>query len=449
MGSEYLGDTKKENQILTSNNEVHNNSKIQDSNAQIKQDNSFEKEIQLNNKKIEANQSTEGNELKIDLYPKNVPQGELRKRVLSDILPDDKLGQSLDPNKELVFPGANVPLLYGLYSSHCKHYPIRIKPDDIWLLIVQAFNNHVNANAEQLRKYFVDFEGKKALIVKYGGIYTKENISKNILEDFSVQINDQMKEYLGKEIIQTLTSDFTTTNYDSLIISKLSIMGIFQKYFTYEMDLTICGIPYIILEGTVEDYEKIKAKSKKLSLYEFDWYIKRIIPHIQKMIDAKKGNVDNNYFRNIIKRNEVSDTIMDGCIPEEVTVSSINGWILDFFAYEKGPKGDLIRFDRESLKISEFGVLESQMLKVPFIIFEEINNKKIDMNYIVGFIGCEQNEKKEVSFVQAWVVAPSPLKKIEMEELDDPLPPKMKESKDEQKGEDPFDVDIVDEEPLA
>ena len=50
---------------------------------------------------------------------------------------------------------------------HTNNYPIRIKPDDIWLLIVQAFSNHVNANAEQLRHYFVNFDGKQKLTVNY------------------------------------------------------------------------------------------------------------------------------------------------------------------------------------------------------------------------------------------------------------------------------------------
>ena len=29
------------------------------------------------------------------------------------------------------------------------------------------------------------------------------------------------------------------------------------------------------------------------------------------------------------------------------------------------------------------------------------------MKYQVGFIGCDQNEKKEVSPVQGWIVSPS------------------------------------------
>ena len=66
-----------------------------------------------------------------------------------------------------------------------------------------------------------------------------------------------MKKYLGEEILNILTPDYTTTDYDSTIICKISIMGAFKKYFEYEMHLCGCGIPYIILEGTSEDYEKI------------------------------------------------------------------------------------------------------------------------------------------------------------------------------------------------
>ena len=44
------------------------------------------------------------------------------------------------------------------------------------------------------------------------------------------------------------------------------------------------GIPYIILEGIVEDYEKILEKVKNLSKCNFFWYINRIIPHIEKIV---------------------------------------------------------------------------------------------------------------------------------------------------------------------
>ena len=248
-----------------------------------------------------------------------------------------------------------------------------------------------------------------------------ENVDKKILEDFPIQINKQMEQYLGEEILKDLTPDFTTTNYDSLIISRLSIMGAFKKYFNYKMNLIICGIPYIILEGTIEDYQKIKEKAKKLSKYEFSWYIDRILPHIEKMIDAKKGNVDINYFKNIIQKNEVSETSINPCdiygTEHYVKVDYITGWILDFFAYKKNLEDKPERFLSRSLKVKDFKELVGQMLIVPFTIEEEMGRKRIsyDAKYEVGFIGCDQNEKKEVIPVQGWFV--SPLSKVDYDSI--------------------------------
>ena len=38
-----------------------------------------------------------------------------------------------------------------------------------------------------------------------------------------------MKEYLGEEIIQNLTPNFTTTDYTSTIVYKLSIMELLKN----------------------------------------------------------------------------------------------------------------------------------------------------------------------------------------------------------------------------
>ena len=351
--------------------------------------------------------SLEETELKIELYPENVPKDLLKKNSPMSNMPVGPLVHSLDEKKKLAFCRANVPVLDGFYSAHCNHYPIRIKPDDIWLLIVQAFSNHVSANYENLRKYFVNFDDQKPLLVKYPGVFVLENVDKKILEDFSIQINEQMKKYLGEELLETLTSNFSTTNYDSLIISKLSIMGAFKNYFIYEMTRPICGIPYIILEGTKEDYQNIKEKAEKLRKYKFDWYINRIIPHIQKMIDAKKGKIDNNYFRDIIKKNQVLCDVRT-CLPgrkEKELKNNITGWILDFFTYKKRGDDTPEKFDDKSLKVTDFNRLAGQMLNVPFTINDEITGKIYEMEYNVGFIGCDQNEKKEVFPVQAWEVS--------------------------------------------
>ena len=311
----------------------------------------------------------------------------------------------------MAYISTNVPLLNGFYTAHTNHCPIRIKPDDIWLLIVQAFSNHVNANSEELRQYFVDFDGKKTLQVIYD-LSSIEQVNRKVLENFSEQINEQMINYLGKEILDTLTPNFSTTTYDSSIVCKISIMGAFKKYFNYEMILCGCGIPYIILEGTADDYKKILSKAQNLKKFKFEWYIDRIIPHISKMIEAKEGKVDVDYFKNMIQKKEVTETRRgpSGIGRYEVKVDYISGWFLSFFAYfgEKSYFSNRIeRFTGSELKVENFKKLANQMLVVPFTIKDLVHNKEYLMKYKVGFVGCDQNEKNEVFPVQGWLVSPS------------------------------------------
>ena len=351
------------------------------------------------------------NELKINLYPKKKPRYNFKKEPLRYIIEKDTLGYSFDKDSELAFLDSKTPILNGFYTAHSNHYPIRIKPDDIWLLIMQAFSNHVNANSERLRKYFVDFEGKKTLIVKYP-LSSINNVTKKDLESFSEQINEQMKNYLGNELLEILTPNFTTTDYNSSIVCKISIMGAFKKYFNYEMHLCGCGIPYIILEGTSEDYEKIISKAEKLKKYDFEWYIDRIIPHIQKMVEAKKGNTDFDYFKNIVQ-NKVETEYKSGLSGRgghNIKVDYIRGWILSFFAYYSEADEytkEIKPFMEESIKVENFKKLANQMLIVPFKIVDGVHNKEYMMKYRVGFLGCDQNKKKEVFPVMGWIVSPS------------------------------------------
>ena len=343
------------------------------------------------------------NELKIELFPENKKRYDLLKEPLRFLINKDTSNYSFDLDRKLAFIYSNVPLLNGFYYAHINHLPIRIRPDDIWLLIVQAFNNHVNSNSEKLRRYFVNFEGNENFEI----IYKISNLDilhlpKQFYEDFPVKINNYMKKYLGEEILDNLTPDFSTTDYDSLIISKLSIMGSFKTYFNYLFRNRICGNPYIFLEGTEEDYRKILSKAQKLRKYDFEWYIDRIIPHIEKMIEAKKGNIDIEYFQNIIQEKEDIVHHNDGCNFRRIISKKenfISGWIVNFFShYNLNVQSSFSdekyeRFTENSISVDSFKNLAGQILNVPFKLIDDETQKEYDMEYKVGFIGCDQMKK--------------------------------------------------------
>ena len=350
------------------------------------------------------------NDLKIELYPDKKPRLTFEKQPISQSYYFSTKLSSLSPDRKLANINSNVPILNGFYTAHANHYPIRIKPDDIWLLIIQSFSNHINENAEELRDMFVDFSGKKDISIMYDNISFIEQVTKEICEDFSIKINEELKKYLGEEILDILTPNFTTTTKDSTIVCKISIMSAFKKFFNYRMILCGCGVPYLILEGTSEDYKKIIEKAKKLRKYNFDWYIDRIIPHIQKMVDAKEGNIDVEHFKNMIQKAEKTEPVYrpSAIEPDYVEIDYLEGWFLKFFAYYgiSQYKSRYERFDGKSIKVKDFKNLANQLLKAKFIVKEVLTGKEYEMQYKVGFVGCEQNQNNEVSPVIGWCVEP-------------------------------------------
>ena len=349
------------------------------------------------------------NDLKIELYPQNSPRGTFRQKQISKIIKDDILCHSLDETKKLGYYRYNVPVLESFYNAHINHFPIRIKPDDIWLLIVQAFSYHVNLNSEKLRNKFVNFDGKAELVCKFF-IDNPKKINKKIASSFSEQINSQMEKYLGKEVLDILSPDFSTTDSNSTIIFKISIMNAFKKYFNYTIrGLTGCGIPYIILEGTIQDYEKIISKTKFLEKYDFSWYTGRIIPHIEKMLEAKKGKIDIDFFKNIIQKKEVTEWAgrKSGRGGHKIQVDKISGWFLHFFPYDSNGDVNL----RDSVEVSKMDDFAKQVLDVPFSFDSEKEKKSYNLQYNVGFVGCEQNEKHEIIPVTGWFITEKKEKK--------------------------------------
>ena len=92
----------------------------------------------------------------------------------------------------------------------------------------------------------------------------------------------------------------------------------------------------------------------------------------------------------------------------EVKYDYISGWFLNFFAYSKRySDGRYIKFEKDTIKVKDFDDLANQMLIVPFTIEDEVHKKTYEMKYKVGFVGCEQNEQKEVYPIQGWLVSPS------------------------------------------
>jgi hypothetical protein len=268
------------------------------------------------------------------------------------------------------------PFLTGILTAYKEHRPFVISPDIFWLLISQGFARHISNNAEEFRKDIVNFDNKKTLTVVSNDIELG-NANSN-WEAVFPQFTNQISDYTGKELTNILTADFTTTTQTSKIVSEIIVMETVKEYFDYKVIMIGCGIPKITIEGTVEDWEKVLEKTKYISKYKLKWWTDELEPILKEIIETKKGNFKKKFWMNMVK----SHTEKKYGSP-----TTINGWIVKFFPYTKeGKKTDL-------KPISEINDLASELVKVPFILEDAVNNKTYKMEFWAGFIGLSQNKE--------------------------------------------------------
>lgn len=286
---------------------------------------------------------------------------------------------SMKNDQEIILEHGNHPVLQGFVHAYKNHRPVTISPDIVWILIVQAFANHVSANAEELKSMFVNFDGQQEISVDRRDLdffqMQAEDFEKEIFPSFVQQIS----QYTGQAIVDTLTPNFTTTTTVSLAVGQLSIMAAMKNYFTYKLLLGGCGFPYVTIEGSLEDWMKINSKLLELQKYRFEFFTSTITEIINKIIDTKKGNVDLKFWKEMIRVKEPSGSY---------SPDFVDGWFTRFFPYDF--QGGLINGP-----INETMSMPSEMLSIPFILKIEVAgqlSEDIECEFLAGFVGLTQNK---------------------------------------------------------
>jgi len=265
----------------------------------------------------------------------------------------------------------------GMYQAYAEHRPFVLSPDMIWLLISQGFARHVNANPEKLREYFVDFSGKLTLIVNSNNDLLKDSTN---WEEIFPLFTAQIAEHTGESLINTLTSNFSTTTEIEKVASEITIMEAMEPYFEFVMIYIVCGIPEITLQGTTEDWQKILDKTKKLGAYDLVWWTDELEPILKEIINASKGDINKKFWRNMFKYHSQK---------KYGAPNIIDGWIVKFFPYDKDGKRNNLN------KLIGGGSLPEEIVKVDltFIKTDGVYTEETMLELWAGFIGLEQNSE--------------------------------------------------------
>ena len=296
------------------------------------------------------------------------------------------------------FPGGT-PFFNGMVSAYSYHNPVVLSPDVIWLLISQGFSHYVNENSERLRNLFVDFEGRKTLTVETGkNIFAPDMDWDAVTADFVKEVRSNLK---NKDMADMMLADFSTSGQAEVIASRVTLMNTVEKYFEYKMDEAICGIPYITLQGTPDDWKKIAAKVKQLRNYDMGWWADELEPIIQEFINASQGNPDREFWKCIVKKVRPYEVRGVGCLPIGGQ-TMFDGWFLKLMPFMEDGRTP----DKVDLEARMLGEICGTDFTYRLLDTDGSEIGTIPMKLWGGLMGCTQDRKTAaISFKPGWMVS--------------------------------------------
>lgn len=295
------------------------------------------------------------------------------------------------PIKPLVQVTFDNYFLGAIHLAFAEHYPLILSPDHIWLVLLQGFGQHIRLHQETFREQIVGFEGKRLIHVVHQNFLNGDSTDQwqAVFQDFATEIRRQIPVELG-DVFQ---ADFSTSGQLEATIFNMALMYTMKSYFRYMM--TLCGIPNITLEGTVQDWQKIYAKMQGFRTYGLAWWVDELEPLIQEFILAAQGQANPVFWQSIYKHHSASGG------------EELSGWILAFFPYVNQPRDAMTqnpyfqKANQQNWRI-KLGAIPAGSCTIPFTYRAQQDD---EMLLEAGFRGISQDpESLAVRPELAWVM---------------------------------------------
>ncbi len=269
---------------------------------------------------------------------------------------------------------------YSLVRAYAEHRPFVLSPDMIWQLIGFEFSEYVNNHSEEMRSLLVAHEGVNDLkIMTEEDILDDKNANwSDLFDKFSAAIAENTK----GDIAQLMTSDFSTTGSAERIASQITLMESLKSYFHHIAGRLSCGIPYITLKGTPDDWRKVAEKVQGLEKYNMGWWTKELKPIIAELVKTAEGKPSSKFWKDIVMQDRPDRLRGGGCSMDKPT--DLDGWMVKLFPDMKNGK------IRATIPQSQMQGVE--LSKVPFkyqLIDRETMQviEETDIMLYAGFIG--------------------------------------------------------------
>lgn len=296
-----------------------------------------------------------------------------------------RIGRGEERRDTVVYESGTSLFYNCMVEAYAGHYSVILSPDAIWTLISQGFCHHISLNTEKLKDKIVNHEGKMEIsVISEYDLYSPLMDWDTLLNGFDIQIAENTK----GNIADIMRADFSTTGNTERITSQVTLMSAVKSYFDFAAIHTICGIPTITIEGTLDDWRKIIKKVESLRDYDLGWWVDDLKPILQEFVNASEGNVNKDFWQNIVKKDR-PESMKNGAGCGVKDATKFDGWFLKFMPFDKdGRTPDTVVYGRNDMLPS--------VVSAPFtyIVKDATGNiiSKTPMEIMSGFVGIDVNE---------------------------------------------------------
>lgn len=285
---------------------------------------------------------------------------------------------------------------HGLWEtiSHAynRHLGLTLRPDDIWLAVAQGFSHYIHSHAKQYRSLILS----EKHVQKKGKIPLTAELGTDIdLSQLIPQLYQQATSHMPQESKQPLSfaPQFSTTDMCSQLACMGTTLNAVKSFFRYQMHLS-CGFSELILLGTPQDWQDLKAKVQSifqlLSTTALQSGSKDPLQAWQTMLDSVLDKFIET--RSATQWTKELDDFWGTSLVNQVWGSGG-----DCHTYLTGWLGAILPFDRDGylLPLGHNEVESLPLGYVSFTVEHESQHHQVDC----GFFGYQVSDKGHVSTV--------------------------------------------------
>lgn len=219
-----------------------------------------------------------------------------------------------------------------LHEAYSHHRTLALIPDDLWTIILQGVGQHVAKTPEQLRHKLVQHQEGRVLINVVRDEFVR---GKTTLADW----DGVVKELTGKvlehatagSVVHSMQVQFSTTTPLHSTLYATSVLSTLQHYASYRVD-TLCGIPRVIMRGTVEDWKTLLVQFEALKLAEFSPGL-AMWSRLMTILLERLVRIRENATTNIVLSEDVD--FLKGIYKYQQSSggATVTGWVTGLFPY--------------------------------------------------------------------------------------------------------------------